>query len=191
MTDDDQAPEPQPQPDQAPEVVLEDAQRTWGMLVPASNNVRGAITDDSVRELSNSIVARGLLQAITIHPDNEVIYGHRRYHAIGLAIREGDLPVDWPIDVVIRSGANGERIDEGNITIDRLVENLMREDLDPIEEARAMQAAVQYGFTQDQLARTSGSTRATSPSASPCSASTRTSSSRCARAPSPWSTPST
>jgi ParB/RepB/Spo0J family partition protein len=153
MTDEEQIPEPTPQPDQAPDVLYENAEWHWRQLTPSPSNVRGTIEPESVRELSDSIVARGLLQAIHVHPDGEIIYGHRRYVAICLAISEGDLADDWPIDVVIHSDADGNRIDEGNTTIDRLVENLMREDLDPIEEARAMQSAVQYGFTQDQLAQ--------------------------------------
>lgn len=141
-----------PRDDQAPEIQYRSEDRTWAELRPSTTNIRGTITDESVRGLADSIVARGLLQDITVHEDGEVIYGHRRYHAIGLAIREGDLPGDWPVSVMVATTVDGSRVDEGNVTIDRLVENLMREDIDPIEEARAMQSAVGYGFTQEQLA---------------------------------------
>ena len=145
---------PEPQPDEAPEVVYSYEERTWRQLTPSATNVRGRITDASVRDLADSIVARGLLQPLDIHPgpEGDIVFGHRRYHAICLAINEGSLPDDWPIQVKVRTNVDGGRMDEGNVTLDRLVENLQRADLDPIEEARAMQAAIGYGWTQDQLA---------------------------------------
>ncbi|MBA7700155.1 Nucleoid occlusion protein [subsurface metagenome] len=92
-----------------------------------------------VSELAASIKERGLLQPITVAEKNgryEVVYGDRRF----LAYEE--LGLD-KIACVVR------KYDEGEIAVDRAVENLQRVDLTVLEEARVYQRMVDRGGLDD------------------------------------------
>lgn len=100
---------------------------------------RMEIGQSEVSELAASIKERGLLQPITVAERDgryEIVYGDRRF----LAHRE--LGLD-EIPCVVR------QYDEGEIAIDRAVENLQRVDLTVIEEARVYQRMVDKGGLDD------------------------------------------
>lgn len=102
---------------------------------PPVEMVRERIDPETVRELAESIRAQGLLQPILVRPKGrryEVVAGHRRllaYRVIGEA----------KIRAVVRE------LDDNETLVIRATENIQREDLSPMEEARV------YGTLRDRL----------------------------------------
>lgn len=123
-------------------------------ITPSADNPRGEVVgDDSLAELGASIIAQGLLQPIVVAPracpepvDGEVtvigpvydlVFGHRRYAAAAL-VGITSLPA------ILRVDLTGARAGEA-----RLVENLHREDLGPVEEASGYAALMKaHDYTQ-------------------------------------------
>ncbi|WP_163836314.1 ParB/RepB/Spo0J family partition protein [Spartinivicinus ruber] len=108
---------------------------------------------EALEELSNSIKAQGVMQPIVVRPIGqnkyEIIAGERRWRATQLAGLD-------KIPAVIR-----EVPDEAAIAM-ALIENIQREDLNPIEEAMALHRLQQeFGLTQQQVADAVGKSRAT------------------------------
>ncbi|HNT51757.1 MAG TPA: ParB/RepB/Spo0J family partition protein [Candidatus Syntrophosphaera sp.] len=100
---------------------------------------------DSLAELAESIKANGIIQPLIVTKaegrDYELIAGERRLQAAKLA------GLDM-VPVVIRSVSQREQLQLA------IVENIQREDLDPIEEARAYQTlAEDFGLTHQQVAQ--------------------------------------
>jgi ParB/RepB/Spo0J family partition protein len=102
-------------------------------IVLLGSNPRKKINQDALQELAESIKANGLLQPILVSliPNQEnveyfLIYGERRYRASKLAGLE-----------TIR--AEIREVESGKILELQVLENLMREDISPLEEARAFQ----------------------------------------------------
>src|SRR4051812_39541183 len=102
--------------------------RDPNLLTPHPENPRGVIDTDSpeVIALCDDILKRGLIQPIVINSRDIIQAGHRRCVA---AIRAGLKEVP----VVIRETRQDEFIEEVF-----LAENMQREDLSPLEEARAI-----------------------------------------------------
>ncbi|MDE1464069.1 ParB/RepB/Spo0J family partition protein [Spartinivicinus poritis] len=108
---------------------------------------------EALEELASSIKAQGVMQPIVVRPIGqnkyEIIAGERRWRATQLAGLE-------KIPAVIR-----EVPDEAAIAM-ALIENIQREDLNPIEEAMALHRLQQeFGLTQQQVADAVGKSRAT------------------------------
>jgi ParB family transcriptional regulator, chromosome partitioning protein len=106
----------------------------------------------SLQELAMSIERHGLLQPITVKRDPKnkqgfiIVAGERRFRAIESLGRK-------TIPAVVTSG---------NIDEISLIENLQREDLNPIEEAQALRRLkAKYGYTQEELGHTIGKARTT------------------------------
>lgn len=102
-------------------------------IILLGSNPRKKINQDALQELAESIKANGLLQPILVRliPNQEnveyfLIYGERRYRASKLAGLK-----------TIR--AEIREVESGKILELQVLENLMREDISPIEEARAFQ----------------------------------------------------
>ncbi len=115
------------------------------------NQPRKNFDEQALRELSDSIKKHGVIMPIVVNDDNSgrfmIIAGERRYRATKLAGLK-------TIPVVIRK-YNAREIKEIS-----LIENLQREDLNPIEAASAMkQLMVEYKLTQDELAERIGKSR--------------------------------
>jgi ParB family transcriptional regulator, chromosome partitioning protein len=113
---------------------------------------RQTFAKGGLRELADSIERHGLLQPITVKRDPKnkqgfvVVAGERRFRAFELLGRE-------TIPAVITSG-NADEI--------ALIENLQREDLHPIEEARALaRLKDKYGYTQEEVGKAVGKDRTT------------------------------
>jgi len=113
-----------------------------------------------LRELADSIKQRGVIQPLLVRPVQtavpqaesarryELIAGERRWRAA----REAGLAT---IPAIIRDASDEEALEIA------LIENLQREDLNPIEEARAYdQLATQFKLTQEQIAEKVGRSRA-------------------------------
>jgi ParB family chromosome partitioning protein len=114
---------------------------------------RRDIEPEGVAELADSIRAQGVMQPIVVRPISgdryEIIAGERRWRATQLA----GLDV---IPAVIRDVP-----DEAAIAMS-LIENIQREDLNPIEEAMALQRLQQeFELTQQEVAAAVGKSRST------------------------------
>ena len=113
-------------------------------IYPNPEQPRKNFDEQALRELADSIKKHGVIMPIVVNDDRSgrfmIIAGERRFRAAKLAgLKE--------IPVVIRNYSKRE------IKEISLIENLQREDLNPIEAAAAMkQLMVEYKLTQDELA---------------------------------------
>ncbi len=118
---------------------------------PNAHQPRRNFSEESIKELAASIREVGILQPLVIRSTEtgfELIAGERRLRAA----REAGLD---RVPVLIREAAESESMEMA------LVENLQREDLNPLETAAAYQALMDsFGFTKDQLAHRLGKSRA-------------------------------
>ncbi len=110
---------------------------------PNPNQPRKSLNPESLRELAESIREHGLLQPIIVRPEGDeylIIAGHRRYEAckmIGLK----------QIASIVRPATDLETLEQA------LIENIQREDINPVEEARSYQILRQeYNYSIRVLA---------------------------------------
>jgi len=119
-------------------------------LAPNPHQPRKAFTPEALAELATSIKTSGVLQPIVVRrrgDDYEILVGERRWRAA----RQAGLA---RVPVVVREASDAEALELA------LVENLLREDLNPLEEADAYQRLLgEFGWTQDELARRIGKDR--------------------------------
>lgn len=124
------------------------------LLVPSDQQPRVVLDEAKLEELAASIRANGIIQPILVRRTGttyRIIAGERRWRA---AQRAGLLKVP----VFIRDVPDGA---ERQLLELALVENLQREDLNPIDEALAYQRLVDdFGLTQEQVAAAVGKDRA-------------------------------
>jgi len=114
---------------------------------------RRDMDQDALQELAESIKAQGVMQPIVLRPISEdryeIIAGERRWRATQLAGLDH-------IPAVIRDVS-----DEAAIAM-ALIENIQREDLNPIEEAASLQRLqLEFELTQQQVADAVGKSRST------------------------------
>ena len=112
---------------------------------------RTRMDESALQELADSIHEHGLLQPLVIRPiDNgryEIIAGERRFRAAALAQLE-------TAPVIIK-----EVSDENALAL-ALIENIQREDLNPLEEASAIQRLIdEFHYTHEQAAQAIGRSR--------------------------------
>ena len=120
-------------------------------LVPRREQPRTVFDDASLQELADSLRRYGVIQPVTARKLDggfyQIIAGERRWRAARLAGLE-----EIPVRVI--------EADDRRTAELALVENLQREDLNPIEEARGYQALIgEYGLTQEDAARSVGRSR--------------------------------
>lgn len=118
---------------------------------PRKGQPRYSFDDEALEELAESIKQYGLIQPITVRRlDNgyyQIIAGERRWRASRLAGLS-----EVPVNII--------EADDRMATQLALVENLQREDLNPIEEARGYKTLMDdYGMTQDEAAQSVGKSR--------------------------------
>lgn len=120
------------------------------LLRPNKFQPRGRMDDAKIEDLARSIMANGIIQPIVVRrveSGYEIIAGERRWRA---AQRAGLLKVP----VVVRD------IPEDRLLAAALIENIQREDLNPLEEAQAYRRlADEFHLTQDQIADAVGKDR--------------------------------
>ena len=123
-----------------------------GKILPGAMQPRNGFDDNSLNELAESIRENGIMQPLVVRPRDggyELIAGERRWRAsqmAGLA----------RVPIVIRD------VDDRTALELALVENLQRENLDPIEEAKGYAQLVdQFDLTQEEIATKVGKNRAT------------------------------
>lgn len=126
-------------------------------LIPDPKNPRESYPKASIKELAHSIAQLGQLEAIRVNPvaggNFGVEFGHRRYHAIAL-INEDPKSVGYKgsLPFLVRAEV-GEKGGDLDVLLRQIAENGQREDLNPIEEARSYQRAIEeFGITQSDLA---------------------------------------
>lgn len=122
-----------------------------GELVPNSNQPRFSFDDKSLKELADSISKYGLIQPIVVRPSingtYKIIAGERRWRASKIAGLE-------EVPVIIRE------VDDLEVMELALVENLQREDLCAVEEAKGYKSLMRvYNFTQEDVAKSVGKSR--------------------------------
>ena len=124
-------------------------------LSPNPYQPRQHADESRIDELARSIKSSGLIQPIVVRRAGtayEIIAGERRWRA---AQRAGLLKVP----VSVREVADGEKL---KLLEWALIENIQREDLNPIEEALAFKRLVdEFDLTQDEIATAVGKDRST------------------------------
>jgi ParB family transcriptional regulator, chromosome partitioning protein len=121
------------------------------LISPNPNQPRRSFEEESLLALADSIRVRGVLQPVLVRPvvggHYELIAGERRWRAAKLA----DLDM---VPAIIR-----HQDDAGSLEV-ALIENMAREDLNPIEEARACAALVEeLGLTREEVGLRVGRSR--------------------------------
>ncbi len=121
------------------------------LIKPNINQPRKNFDSEALKELSDSIKTHGIIQPIVLNKEEDgsymIIAGERRFRAAKLA------GLDY-VPAVIKS-YTPKQVKEISI-----IENLQREDLNPIEAARAIkQLMEEYSFTQEQVADRIGKSR--------------------------------
>lgn len=114
------------------------------MIEPHPDQPRRHFDEDALEELARSIAQRGVIQPVVVRPFGDgryqLVAGERRWRAAQRA-RIHEIPA------IVR------QLDDREVTALALIENLQREDLNPVEEARAYQRlAEQDGLTQQEIA---------------------------------------
>ncbi len=121
------------------------------LLGPGKYQPRTHLDESALLELASSVKAQGVMQPILVRPiENgryEIIAGERRWRAARLAGLAA-------VPVVVRD------VDDNAALVMALVENIQREDLDPIEQASGIQRLIaEFKMTHDQAAEMVGRSR--------------------------------
>lgn len=118
---------------------------------PRQDQPRYTFREESLQDLADSLRTHGMIQPITVRCLEsgyyQIIAGERRWRAARLAGLE-----EIPVRVIEADNRKAMEL--------ALVENLQREDLNPIEEAKGYKALIEeYGMTQEEAAGTVGKSR--------------------------------
>ncbi len=120
------------------------------LIDPNLEQPRRRFDEAALNELAASIRAVGVLQPIIVSPNGErytIIAGERRYRASRLAEME-------EIPAIVRDWDNQKRLEAA------LIENLQRDDLNPLEEAMGVRRLMdEAGLTQEKVAERLGKSR--------------------------------
>lgn len=122
-------------------------------IEPNRAQPRKDFNDEALAELADSISQHGVLQPLLVRPifggGYQIVAGERRWRAARMAgISE--------VPAVIREMSDSEVMELA------LIENLQREDLNPLEEAQGYQSLMDtYGLTQEEVSKTVGKSRPT------------------------------
>lgn len=111
---------------------------------------RKEFSKEKIQELAQSIKENGLIQPIIVRQSPvigyEILAGERRYRA---SIEAGLSEVP----VIIK------KLSDQDMMVHSIIENLQREDLNPIEEAKAYQSLIDKGYTHADIAEKMGKSR--------------------------------
>lgn len=123
-------------------------------LQPGKYQPRSHMNNEAIQELAESIKEQGVMQPIIVRnidpnePDKyEIVAGERRMRAAKLAGLE-------TVPVIVRD------ISDESAAVMALIENMQREDLNPIEEAQGVKRLLdEFGFTHEQASKAIGRSR--------------------------------
>ena len=111
---------------------------------------RKEFSEEKIQELSQSIKENGLIQPIIVRKSPvlgyEILAGERRYRA-SIAAGLSEVPV------IVK------QLSDQDMMLHSIIENLQRENLNPIEEAKAYQSLIDKGFTHTEIAEKMGKSR--------------------------------
>ena len=111
---------------------------------------RKEFSEEKIQELAQSIKENGLIQPIIVRQSPvigyEILAGERRYRA-SIAAGLTEVPV------IIK------KLSDQDMMVHSIIENLQREDLNPIEEAKAYQSLIDKGYTHADIAAKMGKSR--------------------------------
>lgn len=121
------------------------------MIQPRSDQPRKYFDREALQELADSIAVHGVIQPLLVRKGEsefyEIIAGERRWRAAKMA---GVTEV--PVIVVEADDLKSSQL--------ALIENIQREDLNPVEEAQAIDTLMQnFGMTQEEVAKQLGKSR--------------------------------
>jgi ParB family chromosome partitioning protein len=121
------------------------------LIKPNPNQPRTRFDEEALAGLASSIKATGVVQPLLVRPlhdgSYELIAGERRWRAADQAGLE-------KVPAVVKDSDQAERLQVA------LIENMVREDLNPVDEARACAALVEdLGLSKEELARRVGRSR--------------------------------
>jgi ParB family transcriptional regulator, chromosome partitioning protein len=121
------------------------------LIVANPTQPRRRFDEDALQALADSLSERGVLQPVLVRPKPggtyEIVAGERRWRAAQIAGME-------TVPALVRARDDAEAIELA------LIENMAREDLSPIEEARACAALVEeLGLTREEVGRRVGRSR--------------------------------
>jgi len=121
-------------------------------VIPNPRQPRTTFREESLQELSESIKQRGIAQPILVRMrkgEYELVAGERRLRAAKLAGLTA-------VPAIVKDFTDGESLELS------LIENLQREDLNPLDEAEAYQRLVkEFNLTQQEIAKRVGKNRTT------------------------------
>lgn len=120
-------------------------------IEPNKNQPRQYFDDEALSELADSIKEHGVLQPLIVRPladgSYQLVAGERRWRASRLA-GLSEVPV------IVKT------LTDSDVAVIALIENLQREDLNPIEEAEGISRLIdEYSFTQEKAAEKLGKSR--------------------------------
>jgi ParB family transcriptional regulator, chromosome partitioning protein len=121
-------------------------------LLPNPHQPRRVFSEESIAELSNSIKEMGVIQPVLVRPapqkgTYEIVAGERRWRAARLANCA-------TVPAIIRDLSDSESLEIA------LIENLQREDLNPLDTAEAYEVLIRkFSYTHEILARRIGKDR--------------------------------
>ena len=111
---------------------------------------RKEFSEEKIQELAHSIKENGLIQPIIVRKSPvlgyEILAGERRYRA-SIAAGLSEVPV------IVK------QLSDQDMMLHSIIENLQRENLNPIEEAKAYQSLIDKGFTHSEIAEKMGKSR--------------------------------
>jgi ParB family chromosome partitioning protein len=121
------------------------------LLKPGRYQPRTRMDEGSLAELAQSIRSQGLMQPVLVRPTGngnyEIIAGERRVRAAGMAGLD-------EVPVLVRD------VPDEAAAVMALIENIQREDLNPLEEAQGLQRLIdEFRLTHDQAAQAVGRSR--------------------------------
>ncbi len=120
-------------------------------IEPNREQPRKDFDDDAVAELADSIAQHGLIQPIVVTPLSNgrysIVAGERRWRACRIAGL-------YEVPVIVKDASKQELMEIA------LIENLQREDLNPVEEAFGYRSLIDsFGLTQEEVAERMGKSR--------------------------------
>ena len=111
---------------------------------------RKEFSEEKIQALAQSIKENGLIQPIIVRKSPvlgyEILAGERRYRA-SIAAGLSEVPV------IVK------QLSDQDMMLHSIIENLQRENLNPIEEAKAYQSLIDKGFTHTEIAEKMGKSR--------------------------------
>jgi ParB family chromosome partitioning protein len=136
---------------QAPETAAPDSPKpgneiTLSLIYPNPDQPRKVFPRESLEELALSIKEQGLIEPLVVVPKGEkfmLIAGERRWRACQMAGLAAA-----PVRIL--------NADDRQIAEMALVENIQRQDLTPLEEAKAFKEMLDHGYTKEELAQKLG-----------------------------------